>query len=219
MTLLSEVSNKESVCTGFAGKTAADNTDRGNTSDTTTGKEMTVSVVMLAVSAVIAVADAMVDNGGDGAGGESAGSKSDPSTRWGSCRCSTETSPAWDIARSAERAPNGAEDGCKKFCKGFPPPTPGAKFKKGLEAIDRCAATSVAAKDGSGSEGGFAESESPVVLASWLLATISSTASVDGASCEIDRGAVETADTLESLRWLLETILVISARWSSDVGG
>ena len=85
MTLLSEVSNKESVCTGFAGKTAADNTDRGNTSDTTTGKELTVSVVMLAVSAVIAVADAMVDNGGDGAGGESACSKNTPSTRWGSC--------------------------------------------------------------------------------------------------------------------------------------
>jgi hypothetical protein len=52
-----------------------------------------------------------------------------------------------------------------------------------------------------------------------MLSTISSTASVDGASCEIDRGAVETADTLESLRRLLETILVISARWSSDVGG
>jgi hypothetical protein len=52
-----------------------------------------------------------------------------------------------------------------------------------------------------------------------MLATISTTASVDGASWEIDRGAVETADTLESLRRLLETILVISARWSSDVGG
>ena len=77
--------NRESVCTGFAGKIAAGNTDRGETSDTTTGKEMTVSAVMLAVSAVIAVADMMVDDGGDGAGGESAGSKSNPSTRWESC--------------------------------------------------------------------------------------------------------------------------------------
>ena len=133
MTLLSEVSNKESVCTGFAGKTAADNADRGSTSDTTIGTEMTVSVVMLAVSAVsavIAVADAMVDNGGDGAGGESAGSKSDPSTRWGSCRCSTETSPAWDIARSAERAPDGAEDGCKKISRGFPLPRRGPNSRR-----------------------------------------------------------------------------------------
>ena len=48
-----------------------------------------------------------------------------------------DTSPAWDIARSAGRAPDGAEDGCKKNCKGFPPPTPGAKFEEGLEAKDR----------------------------------------------------------------------------------
>ena len=73
--------------------------------------------------------------------------------------------------------------------------------------------------DGSGSEGGFAESESPVVLASGMMATFSTVTSVDGASSKIDRGAVETADALESLRRLLETILVISARWSSDVGG
>ena len=26
---------------------------------------------------------------------------------------------------------DGAELGCKKFCKGFPPPTPGAKFEDG----------------------------------------------------------------------------------------
>jgi hypothetical protein len=51
-----------------------------------------------------------------------------------------------------------------------------------------------------------------------MSATFSTTASVDGASWKIDRGAVETADTLKSLRRLLETILVISARWSSDVG-
>ena len=75
----------KSVCTGFAGKTAAGNADRDKTSDTTTGREVTVSAVMLAVLAVIAVADMMVDDGGDGAGGESAGSKDTPSTRWGSC--------------------------------------------------------------------------------------------------------------------------------------
>ena len=75
MTLLSEVGNIESVCTGFAGKTAAGNTDRGNTSDTTTGTEMTVSVVMLAVSAVVAVAAIIVDDGGDCAGCDSSGSK------------------------------------------------------------------------------------------------------------------------------------------------
>ena len=79
--------------------------------------------------------------------------------------------------------------------------------------------TSVAATDGSGSEEGFAESESPVVLASELLAMISSTASTDGASWEIGRGAVGMAAALESLFRLLETILVISARWPSDVGG
>ena len=42
----------------------------------------------------------------------------------------------------------------------------GGKFEEGLEAKDRLAATSVAAKDGSGSEEGFTESESPVVQAS-----------------------------------------------------
>ena len=137
MTLLSEVSNKESVYTGIAGKTAAGNTDKGKTSSTTTGAEMTLLAVMLAVSVVISVADMMVDDGDDGAGGKSAGSKSNPSTRWGSCRCSTETSPAWDIAISADKAPDGAKDGCKKNSKGFPPPTPGAKFEEGLEALDR----------------------------------------------------------------------------------
>ena len=85
MTLLSEVSNRESICTGFAGKTAADNTDKGKTSSTTTGAEMAVSAVMLAGSVMIAEADMMVDDGGDGAGCESTGSKSNPSTRWGSC--------------------------------------------------------------------------------------------------------------------------------------
>ena len=47
--------------------------------------------------------------------------------------CSAETSPAWDIARSADSAPEGAEDGCKKSCKGFPPPMPGAKFWRSLK--------------------------------------------------------------------------------------
>ena len=160
------------------------------------------------------------DRGGryDGGGGKGASSKITPSASWGDCWRSTEGSPAWDIGGSDGAAPVGAEDGCKKNCKGFPPPTPGAKFEEGLEAKDRCAATSVAATDGSGSEGGFAESESPVVLASELLATISSTVSTDGASWEIGRGAVEMAAALESLLRLLETILVISPRWSSDVG-
>ena len=56
------------------------------------------------------------------------GSKNTPFTSGGNCCCSAETSPAWDIARSVERAPDDAEDGYKKVCKGFPPPTPGAKF-------------------------------------------------------------------------------------------
>ena len=45
-----------------------------------------MSVAAMAVMAVVwAVADILVDNGDDGAGGESAGSKDTPSTRWGSC--------------------------------------------------------------------------------------------------------------------------------------
>ena len=218
MTLLSRVSKRESVCTEFAGKTAADNADKGKTSGTTTGTRVEVSAVMLAVSVLIAVANMRVDDSDDGAGGKGAGSKSTPSTCWGSCWCSTETSPAWDIARSAETAPDGAEDGCEKNCKGFPLPTPGAKFGEGLEAIDRWAATSVAATDGSGSEGGFAESESPVVLASDGWTMFSTAVSTDGASWGIGRGTVGMAAALEDLRRLLETMLVISGRWSSKVG-
>ena len=71
-----------------------------------------------------------VVGGDDGAGvvsvnetdTEDAGSNNSPSTRRGSSCCSAETSSAWDIARSAAGAPDGAEDGCKKICKGFPPP-------------------------------------------------------------------------------------------------
>ena len=81
----------------------------------------------------------------------------------------------------------GRKMAAKKFARGFPL-TPGVKFEEGLEAKDRWAATSVAAKDGSGSDGGFAESESPVVLASMVSATFSTVTSVDGASSEIDRG-------------------------------
>ena len=65
----------------------------------------------------------VVETDADGSAGNNP-----PSTGMGSSCCSAENSPAWDIARSAEIAPVGAEDGCKKFCKGFPPPTPGAKF-------------------------------------------------------------------------------------------
>ena len=66
--------------------------------------------------------------------------------------------------------------------QGVSPSHAGAKFKEGLEAIERLAATSVVATDGSGSERGFAELESPVVLVSGVMAMISTAASVDGAS-------------------------------------
>ena len=93
---------------------------------------MTGAVVMLAEAmAVMAVMEMVSDVGDVGdVGDEEDGwrSESTQSTSWGSCWRSTEGSPAWDIAGSDGIAPIGAENGCKKICKGFPPPTPRAKF-------------------------------------------------------------------------------------------
>ena len=42
-----------------------------------------------------------------------------------------------DVDGTSGIEPEGAELGCKKFCKGFPPPTPGAKFEEmGLDNKD-----------------------------------------------------------------------------------
>ena len=68
---------------------------------------------------------------------------------------------------------------------------------------------------GSGSEGGFAESESPVVLASKSSTMVSATGPMIGSNaggCSID--GAESPD-LESLRRLLETMLVEDCRSSS----
>ena len=77
---------------------------------------------VLAVMVMLSAEAAAVD-GNDGAGiasvdatdAKDVGSDITPFTRRGSSCCLAETSPAWDIARSAEIAPEGAEDGCKKF--------------------------------------------------------------------------------------------------------
>ena len=78
--------------------------------------------------AVMAVVERVLGVGDVGERGNGWRSESTPSTGWGGCWQSTEGSPAWDIAGPDGVAPVGAEDGCKKNCKGFPPPTPGAKF-------------------------------------------------------------------------------------------
>ena len=60
---------------------------------------------------------------------DSAGNNT-PSTGLGISCCSAENSLAWDIARSAEFAPEGAEDGCKKFTRGFPLPRRGQNSER-----------------------------------------------------------------------------------------
>ena len=48
---------------------------------------------------------------------------------------SARTPASGDIDGAPKIAIDGAELGCKKFCKGFPPPTPGAKFEgEGLDS-------------------------------------------------------------------------------------
>ena len=99
---------------------------------------MTGAVVMLAEAmAVMAVLERVLGVGDVGDEEDGWRSKNTPSTSWGGCSRSTEGSPAWNIAGPDGVAPVGAEDGCKKVCKGFHnrlgfpnrfPPTPGAKF-------------------------------------------------------------------------------------------
>ena len=68
----------------------------------------------------------------------------------------------------------------------------------------------------SGSEGGFAEMESPVVLASEVPEMEFTIASIDGASCckFCNGGAPDPA--LESIRRLLETMFGFLGRRSVD---
>ena len=76
---------------------------------------------MAGMSGMAVVGGGMMEDGAAGASVEAtdtedAGTNIPPSTGRRSSCCSAETSPAWDIARSAEIAPGGAEDGCKKIC-------------------------------------------------------------------------------------------------------
>ena len=112
-----------------AGKTGADNT----------GMSRTMTVVM-AVSAADGSATAAAESDG-------APLISDARRIWGlknprileSSTCkggiiSAIPPASGDVNGAPIKDVDGAELGCKKFCKGFPPPTPGAKFEeRGLD--------------------------------------------------------------------------------------
>ena len=110
-----------------AGKTGAGNTDKSHT--------MTSALLMSAAVGIAAAAD-------DDAVG--AAFESDALTKLGlknpnmlessTCRggMMVANPPASeDVDRTSGIKTEGAELGCKKNCKGFPPPTPGAKFEEG----------------------------------------------------------------------------------------
>ena len=78
--------------------------------------------------AAMAVMAAMDNTLGVGDVGDGKSGWRSESTQSTSCWQSTESFPAWDIVGPDGVAPVGAEDGCKNICKGFPPPTLGAKF-------------------------------------------------------------------------------------------
>ena len=111
-----------------------------------------------------------------------------------------------DVGRTSGIDTEGAELGCKKFCKGFPPPTPGAKFEEvGLDnkAVNRAYAS---VTDRSGSEGGFAVMESYVVLASSEISMVSLARSVSATISGCWRGVCAAAAARRLLRRLLAAI-------------
>ena len=116
------------ITAGNAGKT-------GNTGADNTGKSctMTWEEAVLAAVVVDAAADVI-----DGAAFESnamtkSGLKNPRMLESSTCRggMMLASPPASeDVGRTSGIDTEGAELGCKKFCKGFPPPTPGAKFEE-----------------------------------------------------------------------------------------
>ena len=114
---------------GKAGNTGADNTGKSCT--------MTWEEAVLAAVIVGAAANAI-----DGAAFESnamtkLGLKNPRMLESSTCRggMMVASPPASeDVGRTSGIDTEGAELGCKKFCKGFPPHTPGAKFEdEGLD--------------------------------------------------------------------------------------
>ena len=85
----------------------------------------------MAVSAVIAVADAMVDDSGDGAGGERIGSKSDPSTRWEVVDVQQRLPPRGILLDPLTKLQMGRKMAAKKIARGFPLPRRGPNSRKG----------------------------------------------------------------------------------------
>ena len=117
---------------GNAGKAGADNTDKSRT--------MTDALL---VSAAVGIADAAAEFVG-AAFNSNAFTKSglknpnmlESSTCGGGIMLASPPASE-DVGRTSGITIEGAELGCKKFCKGFPPPTPGAKFEEmGLDNKD-----------------------------------------------------------------------------------
>ena len=117
---------------GNAGKAGADNTDKSRT--------MTDALL---VSAAVGIADAAAEFVGAAFNSNAftkSGLKNPNMLESSTCRggMMLASPPASeDVDRTSGIATEGAELGCKKFCKGFPPPTPGAKFEeRGLDNKD-----------------------------------------------------------------------------------
>ena len=117
---------------GNAGKTGADDTDK---SRTMTGKLLVSAAVGVAAAAAESVGAAFESNAFTKCGLKNPNMLESSTCRGGMMLASPPASE--DVDRTSGIATEGAELGCKKFCKGFPPPTPGAKFEEmGLDNKD-----------------------------------------------------------------------------------
>ena len=117
------------ITAGNAGKTGADNT---GTSRTITW-EMAVSADVDAAAAAADIVGAPLMSAARTFEGLKNPKILESSTCGGGIMSAIPPASG-DIDGAPKIAIDGAELGCKKFCKGFPPPTPGAKFEeRGLD--------------------------------------------------------------------------------------